>query len=116
MVRTDIKVGVNNREVCTFLQKKQVRNAIINLMIANSRYIRAEQIHNLDSRNASELRINDRTTKHIPGNRIEHISFFRSHLIDIAAQSSHTANELAVNFFREKISMHIIRVQQCQLL
>ena len=84
IIRADMKVGIDNREVRALFDKQQMRQTVINLMIADGHNVRSQQIHNLNGRYTLVFRVDYRTTEHITGDAVDNILFFCPYLIDIA--------------------------------
>ena len=97
VIRTDVKVRIDNREVSALFDKQQMRQPVINLVITDSHNVRSQQIHNLNGRYTLVFRVDNRTTEHIPGNAVDNILFFCANLIDIAGKHGYTTNKLIIN-------------------
>ena len=108
IIRADMKVRIDNREVSAFFDKQQMRQTVINLVITDGHNVRSQQIHNLNGRYALVFRINYRAAKHIPGDAVDNILFFFPYLIDIAGKHGYAADELIINSFSQKIAMQVI--------
>ena len=97
VIRADVEIGIDNREVSALFDKQQMRQPVINLVITNGHNVRTKQIHNLYSRHTLVFRINYRATEHISGNAVNNILFFCSYFIDIAGKHGYTTNKLIIN-------------------
>src|SRR4030066_291475 len=58
VVFLDIKIGIDYREVSHFLQKEQMRQTVIKLMITQSDHIRRQIVHNLHGGDAFVFGVN----------------------------------------------------------
>ena len=108
VIRADMKVRIDNREVSALFDKQQMRQTVINLMIADGHNVRSQQIHNLNGRYALVFRINYGATEHISGNAVNNILFFCSYLIYVAGKHGYAADELIINSFSQEITMQVI--------
>ena len=99
VIRADVEVGIDNREVSALFDKQQMRQTVINLVITNGHNVRTKQIHNLYSRHTLVFRVDNRTTKHIARDAVNYILFFCANLIDIAGKHGYTTNKLIINSF-----------------
>ena len=108
VIRADVKVRIDNREVSAFFDKQQMRQPVIYLMVTNGHNVRSQQIHNLNGRYALVFRINYGATEHISGNAVNNILFFCSYFIDIAGKHGYAADELIINSFSQEITMQVI--------
>ena len=108
VIRADMKVRIDNREVSAFFDKQQMRQTVIYLMVTNGHNVRSQQIHNLNGRYAFVFRINYGATEHISGNAVNNILFFCSYFIDIAGKHGYAADELIINSFSQEITMQVI--------
>ena len=108
IIRADMKVRIDNREVSAFFDKQQMRQTVIYLMVTNGHNVRSQQIHNLNGRYALVFRINYGATEHISGNAVNNIFFFCSYFIDIAGKHGYAADELIINSFSQEITMQVI--------
>ena len=108
VIRANMKVRIDNREVSAFFDKQQMRQTVIYLMVTNGHNVRSQQIHNLYSRHTLIFRINYGATEHISGNAVNNILFFCSYFIDIAGKHGYAADELIINSFSQEIVMQVI--------
>ena len=108
IIRADMKVRIDNREIGALFDKQQMRQTVIYLMVTNGHNVRTKQIHNLNGRYALVFRINYGATEHISGNAVNNILFFCSYLIDIAGKHGYAADELIINSFSQEITMQVI--------
>ena len=108
VIRTDVKVRIDNREIGALFDKQQMRQTVINLVITDGHNVRSQQIHNLNGRYALVFCINYRATEHVPGDAVDNILFFFPYLIDIAGKHGYAADELIINSFSQEITMQVI--------
>ena len=108
VIRADVEVRIDNREVSAFFDKQQMRQPVINLMVTDGHNVRSQQIHNLNGRYSFVFRINYGATEHISGDAIDNILFFCPYLIDIAGKHGYAADELIINSFSQEIAMQVI--------
>ena len=97
IIRADMEISIDNREVSAFFDKQQMRQTVIHLMITDSHHVRTKQIHNLYGRHTLVFRVDYGATKHIPGDAVNYILFFCSYFIDIAGKHGYTTNKLIIN-------------------
>ena len=69
----DVEVGVDDGESRQLFDKKQMRDTVIHLMVADGDDIRGEGVHDLDRGKPLVFRIDDRAAEHIACNGIENI-------------------------------------------
>ena len=108
VIRADVEVRIDNREVRAFFDKQQMRQPVINLMVTDGHNVRSQQVHNLNGRYTLVFRINYRATEHIPGDAVDNILFFCPYLIDIAGKHGYAADKLIINSFSQEIAMQVI--------
>lgn len=108
VIRANVKVRIDNREVSALFDKQQMRQTVINLVITDGHNVRSQQIHNLNGRYALVFRIDYGATEHIPGDAVDNILFFFPYLIDIAGKHGYAADELIINSFSQEIAMQVI--------
>ena len=108
VIRADVEVRIDNREVSAFFDKQQMRQPVINLMVTDGHNVRSQQIHNLNGRYSFVFRINYGATEHISGDAVDNILFFCPYLIDIAGKHRYAANKLIINSFSQEITMQVI--------
>ncbi len=63
--RFDIQIGVHNGKIGATLQKHEMGESVICLVIAERHNVRFKHIHNQDRRNTLVFLIDDRTLEHV---------------------------------------------------
>ena len=93
-----------------------MRQAVVDLVVADGGYVGPHQIHNADGGGALVLRVDDAAPEHIPRHGVDHVFLLPPHLVDIAGKQRYAAHQPLVDLLGEEIAVHIVGVQDRQLL
>ena len=110
-----VEVCVYYREFGAFFKEKQMRYAVVYLVVAERDHVRRKHIHYFNRGNAFEFGVYDRSAEHIAGDAVQSIGFFFLNFVYVARQHRNAAYEIFVDSFGEKVAVHIVRVEKHQL-
>ena len=111
----DVQIGVDDGKIRALLQKQKMGQAVIDLVVADGGHIRPHQIHDADGGGTLVLRVDDVAAEHIACHGIDHIFLLPPHLVDIAGEQRYAAHQPLVDLLGQKITVHIVGVQDRQL-
>ena len=93
-----------------------MRQAVVDLVVADGGYVGPHQIHNADSGGALVLRVDDAAPEHIPRHGVDHVFLLPPYPVDIAGKQRYAAHQPLIDLLGEEIAVHIVGVQDRQLL
>ena len=85
-VDADKEVCVDDGELRALLQKQQVREAVIDLMVSDRHHIGRKHVHDLDGGDALELLVDDVAAEHVPRDAVERVRLLLPHFVHIAGE------------------------------
>ncbi len=84
--RLDVEVRVDDGEVGDLLEEQQMRQAVVDLVVAQGDDVGRQVVHDLHGRDALEVGVDDRTLHHVAGDHVEHVLLLGAHLVDVAGE------------------------------
>ncbi len=93
-------------------KKEQMCNAVIQFVVSQGDNIRPQDIHNLYGGDSLEFRIYKRASEHVPCDHVKGIGGISPDLVYITRKQGDTSHQLIINFFCQKIAVHVIGMQE----
>ena len=112
VVRGDVQVRVDDRELRAFFEKQQMRKAVVNLVVAHRHDVRSEDVHDLNRGDALELGVDDGASEHVAGDGVDDVLLLLAHLVDVTGEHGNAAHQVLIDIFREEVSVHVVGVEQ----
>ena len=67
-----------------------------------------DYVHDLDSRQAAVLAVDDGTLEHVARNGVQHVVLFAADLLHVPGEARNAADQMAVHLFREEVAVHVV--------
>ena len=107
-VHGHVKVGVDDREARALFQEKQVRKAVVHLMVADRRHVRPQVVHQIDRGEPFVFLVNDGSAEHVSGHHVKRIGLLPADLVDISGKPDQAALLMLAAQLRQKVSVHVV--------
>jgi hypothetical protein len=102
------------------LQKEQVRQAVVDLVVAQAHGVRGDVVHHVDGRGALELGVDDRALHHVARDEVEDLvgALLGLDLVDVAGEQRESAERVlgARSRLGQEVAVKVVRMQDDELL
>ena len=110
------QVRIHDGEVGALFQEEHVSRAVIDLVVAYGRNVGCEHVHDLDGGNALVFGVDERAQEHAARDCVEHRVLFAADLVEVSGKHRDAADQLGIDFVGHKIAVHVVGMEQRELL
>ena len=115
-VRRDVQVRVDDGELRALFQEQQVGDAVVDFVVANGDHVWPQHVHDLDGGKSFEFGVDDGSAEHVAGDGVDHVLVVFSRPVDVAGQQRQAADQIFIHVLRQEISVHVVGVEEGELL
>ena len=85
-------------------------------MVAHGDHVGPQHVHDLDGGKSFEFGVDDGSAEHVAGDGVDHVLVVLSRTVDVAGQQRQAADQVFIHVLRQEISVHVVGVEEGQLL